>query len=94
MARLRVFNLTDVATPELEQNGLVCKPLVVYDTLVNPGTEAEVEETAMSFRDAQYYVSVGAMAIGALPSAYVMARRREQVPAIPVASKVLRRRKG
>ena len=64
---MRVFNLTDVKTSVLESRGLVDAPVSVGGVSIQPGESAEVSSTAGS----GFLVSVGAVAVGELPAAYV-----------------------
>lgn len=73
---MKLFNLTDVATPELKARGWVNLPLVVGPVLIMPGDEIEVANTELIRRDIGYYTRSGALAVGARPPEYLVAKAR------------------
>jgi len=73
---IRIFNLTDVTTEKLEQHKLVNQTIVVGRVLVPPGGMAEAENDGMLQYQLRHFISVGALAVGTLPPAYVLAKER------------------
>lgn len=84
---VKAFNLTDVPTSTLEQFGLKDQHICIGSTLVAPGKEAEVSESELENVRAglHHLISVGAVALGELPPAYMVAkdRKRPQEPEAP-----------
>jgi len=74
---MKLFNLTDIETPELRRRGWVNLPLVVGTALVAPGGEAEVADTPMTRRDLAGFVGPGAIAVGARPPEYAVAKEKQ-----------------
>ena len=75
---MKLFNITDVSTPQLEQRGLVNMTLALRGALVAPGEMVEVPGDELTVRDAQSYVSIGAMAINDLPPGYILAKEKQK----------------
>lgn len=75
---MKLFNLTDVETPELRRRGWVNLPLVVGTALIAPGGEAEVADTETVRRALASFTGPGALAVGARPPEYVVAKARRQ----------------
>ena len=73
---MKVYNLTDVSTPVLEQRGLVNQHVAVAGRMVSPGEYVEVEDTAHARANVLQLVQVGALAIDKLPPPYVLARQQ------------------
>lgn len=72
---MRIFNLTDVRTPELEQYGLVHQTFSIGGQLLSPGESVTIEdetaEVALSF-----LIDVGAIHIGeTAPQGYLGTKR-------------------
>lgn len=72
---MRVFNLTDVATPVLEQHGLVNQHIAVARRMVNPGEYADVGDVPNLLHDLQFLLQVGAVTVDRVPPAYSQARQ-------------------
>lgn len=86
---VKVYNLTDVSTPQLEQRGLVNKTLAVYDKLIEPGEEAEIDaDNLIAMRDANHYAEFKALAIKEVPHEYVLARGK--ITGAPMVSGVVK----
>jgi hypothetical protein len=85
---MRVFNLTDVPTEQLTQLGLVRQPLGVGRFLVPPGGHEDIPDDPIHTGAAQYFQSVGAVAVGSLPPTYVLAKGKQE----PVVKKTKKRR--
>lgn len=83
---MKCFNLTDVETTELKKRGLLNCVLAVRAVLIKPGEWAEVPDDAISRRDAENYVKVGALAINTTPISYNVARTRSQSAPAPAAA--------
>lgn len=73
---LKVFNLTDISTPKLEQFKLVDQHVVVGRSLLAPGESAEVPDDTITRAGLQHYVEVGAVAVGSVPPSYAVAKDR------------------
>lgn len=76
---MRIFNLTDVATPVLEQHKLVDQHFAIARRMVNPGEYVDIEDAPNVLRDLQSLLQVGAVSIDRVPPAYAMARQAQQV---------------
>lgn len=85
---MRVYNLTDVSTPVLEQRGLVGQHIAALGRLVNPGEFIDIEDSPRSRADLQYLLQVGAVSIDALPPPYVMARQQAAASAGKLAANI------
>lgn len=75
---MRVFNLTDIATPVLEQHGLVNQHFAVARRMVNPGEYADIGDAPNALHDLQFLLQVGAASVDRVPPAYAMARQTLQ----------------
>jgi hypothetical protein len=75
---VKLFNLTDVPTPALTQQGLANQTLVVRSSIIQPGEWVDAADDAATRRDAAHYVGLGALAVDQLPPAYVVAKERLQ----------------
>lgn len=73
---MRVYNLTDVPTPALQQRNLVNRHLVVGNRMSNPGEYVDVEDTPSMRARLRSVVELGALALDTLPPRYVMQRQR------------------
>lgn len=78
---MRVFNLTDIETPVLTQRGLVGQHIAVGSRMVAPGEYVDVEDTESVESKLEYVLTVGAVSVGVLPPAYVMARQAKDASA-------------
>lgn len=77
---MKVFNLTDIETPQLAEQGAVNIPVVLGNLLLAPGASGVLTEDqygccAHAIRD---YVGRGIMALEVLPPAYAVAKARKQ----------------
>lgn len=75
---MRVFNLTDIATPVLEQHKLVDQHIAVARRMVNPGEYADIGDAPNALHDLQFLLQVGAVSIDRVPPAYAVARQTRQ----------------
>ena len=93
---MRLFNLTDIPTAQLECHNLVNKTLAVRAALISPGDSVETDDDVLTRRDAAHYVTLGALAVDVLPPAYAVAKdrlqRAEKASVEVAASKKNRRR--
>lgn len=71
---VKVYNLTDVSTPSLVQQGLVSQHIVIGDRMCSPGEYVEQVDSHVLRQQLRHLVSVGAISIGALPPPYQQAR--------------------
>lgn len=71
---MKVYNLTDVPTPVLEQRGLNDKQIAVGNRMVAPGEFVEVEDTPDMRSKLEYLLTVQAVSIDNAPPPYVHAR--------------------
>jgi len=78
---VKVYNLTDIKTPVLEQRGLSDQGIAIAGRIVNPGEFVDVEDTPTSRGNLAYLLQVGAVAIDQLPPPYVLARQQAQASA-------------
>lgn len=81
----RVFNITDVPTPLLEQFNLVNGTIVVGKHILSPGESADIELDAVR-SSLDYYLSVGAVAIKKLPAEYALKKAAQPPPEAPKES--------
>lgn len=79
---LKVFNLTDVETPQLKQYGLVNQHIVVERALVAPGEYTQVADSPVARAHLRHYVSVGAVAVDVVPPSYVLLKERNKPPPV------------
>lgn len=70
----RVFNLTDVKTPTLEQYGLVSQHIAVGNRMCEPGQFVELEDTGEMRAHLAHLVKVGALSVNEVPPKYAVAR--------------------
>jgi hypothetical protein len=84
---MKVFNLTDVATPALAQRMLLNQTIAVGDKMLAPGASDDVDdETFIRVHPAlQELVGVGAIAVGELPADYIVAKSKAVPKAAPSA---------
>ena len=75
---MRVFNLTDIATPVLEQHKLVNQHFAVARRMVNPGEYADIGDAPNALHDLQFLLQVGAASVDRVPPAYAIARQQRQ----------------
>lgn len=75
---MKVFNLTDVATPVLEQRGLFQQHIAIAGRMCNPGEFVEVEDTPIVRADLADLLRIGALAIDQPPPPYTTARQIAQ----------------
>lgn len=75
---VRLFNLTDVPTPELESRGLVNVPLIVGRTILAPGEEVHLELDGFTQPHVDEYVRLGAMSAGELPASYRVKKAKKR----------------
>ena len=75
---MRVFNLTDVPTPALQQKGFVSHTFAVGPALLGPGESAEVapEHVQHIKRGLQRLIADGALAMNQPPPSYLVAKDR------------------
>lgn len=73
---VKVFNLTDVPTPQLEQYKLTNQHVVVGRALIAPGESAEVEDTTTNRAALSHYVHVGAVSVASVTPAYAVAKAK------------------
>ena len=73
---MRVFNLTDVSTPTLEQRNLVNQHFAVGRRMVVPGEYVEVEDTPMIRASLLFLLQVGAASIDRPSPTYIQTRQR------------------
>ena len=72
---MKVYNLTDVPTDLLEVRQLVGCPVKVGNTVVMPGTWAEIPDRADALSDVNRYRVIGVLAVDVLPEQYVKAKQ-------------------
>ncbi len=76
---MKVWNLTDVPTAQLQQHSMVDHTFAVGRELIAPGTSVDVEEASLiSIRGGlQQLVAMGVACVGTQPPAsYVLAKER------------------
>lgn len=71
---MKVFNLTDVETRTLKQQGLKNVPVKVGDTVIPPGEARELRGSARERAEASALVRRGAIAVDSLPPGYAHKR--------------------
>lgn len=71
---VKVYNLTDVATPNLDKQKMVNQHIVVGTRMSAPGEFVEVDDSPKLRTDCEFLVSIGALSIGATPPPYTAAR--------------------
>lgn len=77
----KVYNLTDVSTPALEQRNLVAKHLAVAHRMVNPGEYVEIPTEQFQLAQVAYLLQVGAVSVDQIPPAYAQAKQKEAAQA-------------
>lgn len=73
---MKVYNLTDVSTPVLEQRGLMNQHIAVAGRMAAPGEYVEVEDTPHARANVELLLQLGAVALDKLPPPYVLARQQ------------------
>lgn len=76
MKKVRVFNLTDVETPELKNRGCVGIVVAGRNFSVAPGEYCDVLLDVVNLRAIQHAVSGGMLAVDKLPVTYVLAKKK------------------
>jgi len=71
---MRVFNITDASTAALRERGLENQHIRVGDTVIAPGSYADLRGTARETSELQVYVKVRAVALDELPVDYAKKR--------------------
>src|SRR5665213_1778445 len=71
---VKVYNLTDVSTKNLEQRKCVNQHIAIGNRMCEPGQFVEVTDSASLRADLKHLVAIGALAIDALPPPYRAAR--------------------
>lgn len=71
---VKVFNLTDVSTPNLEQRKFVNQHIAIGGRMCEPGQYIEQTDSPQLREDCKHLVSIGALSIDTLPPPYRMAR--------------------
>jgi hypothetical protein len=76
---MKIYNISDVPTPSLENNNLVGHVFAAGKALVAPGDYAEVDkDDAATLAALPGMVSLGLAAIDQLPASYVVAKDKMQ----------------
>ena len=75
---MRLFNLTDVETPQLKELGLSNTALLVGRHIVPPGEVVELPGASFTMESCRHFVGVGAMSLDVLPPAYVVAKEQKK----------------
>lgn len=73
---VRVYNLTDIETPELKRRGLVNQTIAVRSVLIRPGETKELAADAITMRDLKGYQDVGVVSVDVLPVEYATMKSR------------------
>jgi hypothetical protein len=73
---MKIHNLTDVATSELEAHRLLQQTFVVGPFTIKPGEHCEVPEEKINAQALAPLVQMAALAVGVLPGRYVAAKRK------------------
>lgn len=71
---VKVFNLTDISTPNLVQRKMLDHHIAIAGRMCEPGEFVEVEDSLSLREDCKHLVAIGALSIGALPPPYMQAR--------------------
>ena len=74
---MRVHNLTDIPTEVLNKYGHIDQQIVVGTELCAPGGSVEVGDTIHLRSQMEHLVSLGALAVGALPPSYASAKAKK-----------------
>lgn len=82
---MKVFNLTDVETPQLRRQGLVGVPIKVDGVIIAPGTCGEVRDTSANRKYLQQsFVGRSAIALDRVPKGYTgTAGQEKETPVTP-----------
>lgn len=75
---VKVYNLTDIPTPNLEQRMMVRQHIAIAGRMCEPGAFVEVVDSPLLRVDCKHLVSVGALSIGSLPPPYMQARNAKE----------------
>lgn len=75
---MKVFNLTDVPTDKLHTAGMLNRPFVVGDALIQPGASREVADTSLNRAAAAKFVEIGIASIDRLPPYYLHQKNRRK----------------
>ncbi len=78
MRKARLFNLTDVDTPGLREQGQVNITVSGNGFAVPPGESREVVITEGNRQAIQHAVSAGLLSVDNLPAAYMLLKGRSQ----------------
>jgi hypothetical protein len=78
---MKVFNLTDVETPQLLQRSFINQTLVVGRTAIKPGESADFNDEPHLVAQIEGYIELGAMARDELPAEYAVAKARQPAAA-------------
>lgn len=73
---IKIFNLTDVPTPTLEQHHSVGITFAAGRALVGPGESTETAADEMTIAHLAHYVTIGAASVDVLPPSYVVAKEK------------------
>ena len=76
---MRIYNLTDQATPVLEQHKLVNMPIIVGKYNIAPGEFVEVPAGNDLLSRLKFPLTVGAVAVDVLPPDYLKRRGSEDI---------------
>lgn len=85
---MRIYNMTDVATPKLKQHKLVNQTLSISGLLIAPGESAELRGSVEDHAHVRHVVAVGAAAVDDLPKEYAKAKVRKAPATVIVADVV------
>ncbi len=101
---MKIFNLTDVPTDELQRRSLCDQTIVVGNKAIAPGACEEVsdEYRTLTMAAVAQLVSVGAVAVNELPPQYALAKSKapmkqkeekaEEIPPPPPTSPQLHKK--
>ena len=94
MANVTVYNLTDVATPDLEHRRLLNAHFAVGQHIVAPGSSVSVPDSATVRANVDLLVRVGALSLGSVPASYERAKKsRVAECAVEEAAKLTKKSK-
>lgn len=82
--RVKVYNLTDIETPNLKQRALLNQHIAIGGRMCEPGEFVELEDSPVLRADTSHLVAVGALAIDRLPPPYAKARIDKHAGAGPL----------
>lgn len=79
---MKVFNLTDIETPELKQRGLSQQSIAVGDKLLAPGASDDIDDATLARvrPELQRMVALKTVALGELPAEYKVAKEKAKKP--------------